>query len=346
MNKYAILLTQGHNRVFYNASKELAICELKITLNNFTDEYTNVKQENIMNVTYITFEIDIELDTDKLKLICKLSFMYALFKLANFNNRIYLEPLALTENEFVPQSISSILKYTGKTNELFTRMLINIATSSSIFYNESHLKLLDPVAGKGTTLYEALIYGYDSYGIEVSDKVVLEAYNYTKKFLVLEKYKHKVTLERISGENKSFKSKKYNIKLAKDKEIFKNNPQIFEIICGNSIYSDKFYKKNSFNLIVGDLPYGVQHGNISKSNQTEFTRNPEKLIQSCSSSWYKVLKQGGAITLSWNTFVLSRMKFTSILEDVGFKVLNSDIYLGFEHRVDNSINRDIIVAIK
>lgn len=345
MNKYAILLTQGHNRVFYNTSKKLAICELKIALSNITDS-KNVIQEDIMGVAYITFEVDAPLSKIEFKVISKLSFMHSFFKIVKFNDKIYFEPLCLIKTDFVPKSLSSILKYTGKTNELFTRMLINIALYSSKFYSEDDIKLLDPIAGKGTTLYEGLMYGYNSYGIEISDKVALEASNYMKKFLELEKFKHKIFIERISGENKSFRSKKYNIILAKDKDIFKSNPKTFEIISGNSMYSDKFYKKNTFNIIVGDLPYGVQHSNISKENQGEFTRNPEKLLKTCVSSWHRVLKKGGAIALSWNSFVLSREDFSNILKDNGFNVLNDEIYLKFEHKVDSSIKRDIIVATK
>ena len=34
----------------------------------------------------------------------------------------------------------------------------------------------------------------------------------------------------------------------------------FKIVCDNTKDTNKFYKE-SFHLVVGDLPYGVAHGN-------------------------------------------------------------------------------------
>ena len=53
--------------------------------------------------------------------------------------------------------------------------MINVALLSSDFYNTKDINLLDPVAGKGTTLFESLIAGYNIYGIEINPNVVHEA---------------------------------------------------------------------------------------------------------------------------------------------------------------------------
>ena len=98
--------------------------------------------------------------------------------------------------------------------------------------------------------------------------------------------------------------------------------------------------------MVGDLPYGVQHGNVTGEKQTSLTRNPAELLESCLPVWAEVTKPGGALVFAWNTHVLSREKMTQLFAKHGLTVQNEGAYLGFEHRVDQSITRDIIAAVK
>lgn len=50
--------------------------------------------------------------------------------------------------------------------------------------------------------------------------------------------------------------------------------------------------------------------------------------------------------MSWNTNVLPRKKMEQLFEGQGLVVKNDGAYLQFEHRVDQSIVRDIIAAQK
>lgn len=43
-------------------------------------------------------------------------------------------------------------------------MMINVALLSSDFNYNDRIQLLDPIAGKGTTLFEGAVYGFDTYG--------------------------------------------------------------------------------------------------------------------------------------------------------------------------------------
>ena len=346
MNKYAILATPGHNRVYFETSKKLSLSELSVALCNCSVSCTNIKEEYIEKVFYVTFESKEPLADGDVLIISKLSFLYALFLVEKIEEKKYLLPIAKADYAYMDQNISSILKYTGKTNELFTRMMIQVGVNSSKFPHEQ-IKLLDPIAGKGTSLYEGLICGYDVYGVEIGDKVANEAYVYMRKYLETERYKHETRTEKVSGENKSFTSKRFIIDMAKTKEELKQKvSKHWELVSGNSVYVEKYFKKNTFHVIVGDLPYGVQHGNVTNEKQSNITRNPKELLNVCLKGWHTVLKQGGALVLGWNNFVLPREEFTEILEKYGFKVLNDGAYLEFEHRVDQAIRRDIIVAVK
>jgi tRNA G10 N-methylase Trm11 len=340
---YAILYNPGHNRVYFEASLNLSVSEFSIAAQRFSTECENLRRQNIFGIDYLTFETKKELSAADIKILSDLSFVYALYRIDNFNGDIYLKPIKRTREEFVDESISTILKYTGKTNEIFTRMLINIAFYSQ--NNKENIKLLDPIAGKGTTLYEGLIKGFNVYGIEIGQRAVNESYHYVKRFLETERYKYSSI--KISGPNKSFSALRHTFKTARTKEEFKNkNTKTIELIAGNCLYADKYYKKNYFDIIVGDLPYGVQHGNVTNEKQSSLTRNPAELLKTCLPSWLKVLKTNGVIVLSWNSKVLSRKKIEKLFKEQGLIIKNDDHYLQFEHRVDQSISRDIIAAQK
>lgn len=342
---YAILYNPGHNRVYYETSLRLSISEFNIVAQKFSTEYDNVQKQNIYGIYYLTFQTKEQLSEDDIRIISDLSFVYALFEIENMNDEIRFKPIKKTKEDFVDESMSTILKYSGKTNEIFTRMMINIA-----FYSQSNVKnirLLDPIAGKGTTLYEGLIKGYNVYGIEIGDKVVKESYHFVKRFLEAERYKFNYTSMKISGPNKSYSALRHTFETTKTKEEFKSkDTKTIEFISGNSLYANAYYKKNYFDIIVGDLPYGIQHGNVTYNKQSSLTRNPTELLGACLPSWREVLKLNGIIVLSWNSNVLNRQKMEQLFEKQGFIIKKDNAYLQFEHRVDQSILRDIIVAQK
>ena len=342
---YAILYNPGHNRVYFETSLKLSVSEFSIAAQKFSAAYENVQRQTICGVDYLTFHTTSELSAADIKIISDLSFVYALFKVEDIGGEPYLRPIAKTREDFVDEGISAMLKYTGKTNEIFTRMMINIAYYSQDSYK--NIRLLDPVSGKGTTLYEGLIKGYNVYGIEIGDSVVNESYHFVKRFLENARYKFESTSMKISGPNKSFSALRRTFETAQTKEDYKNkNTCVIELIAGNSLYANKYYRKNYFDIIVGDLPYGVQHGSVTNEKQSSLTRNPAELLAACLPAWIEVLKPGGVIVLSWNSNVLSRNKMSRIFEEKGLAVKNDGAYLQFEHRVDQSILRDIVVAQK
>ncbi|MFY9176184.1 MAG: hypothetical protein WBI74_12035 [Caldicoprobacterales bacterium] len=347
MITYAILANPGHNRVYFEAAKKLSLAELEIACKRFSVECSDFTLSEIEGIPYLTFKAEQALDKDDLLWLSRLSLTYALFEIREKGSEIVLKPIRREPSYYFNDDLSTILKYTGKTNELFTRLMINVAILSSDFYNTRDINLLDPVAGKGTTLFESLIAGYNSYGIEISSDVVHEASVYFKKYLENGKYKHTIKRERMRGKDKSFTSSFYRFELAKSKEDFKAGKSLqLCMVAGDSRYSNRFFKKKMFHIIVGDLPYGVQHGNVSRQNQSSITRNPKELLNNCLPGWVESLKSGGVIVLAWNKFVLSREEIIEIFSKHNLDVLNDSPYTEFEHRVDQAINRDIIVAKK
>ena len=346
--KYLILQHPGHNRVYYNVADKLALAELKLASHRLSADCTNVDIVEIKGIRYLSIKTESELSKDDLQVLSRLSFVFAIFRLDKLCSEDCLLPIRQETYEYIDSKISSLLKYAGKTNELFTKMMINVALLSSDFDYIDKITLLDPVAGKGTTLFEASVYGFDAYGIELEPKSVHEATLFFRKYLQTERIKHQQTKQQVYGKGKADAINIEKYEYANSKEAFKSADSIktLGMVCGNSQDAHKYFKKELFNLIVGDLPYGIAHGNVKGQKAGSKTRNPSDMLNDCLPEWRKVLKKGGVCVVAWNSFIVSRQRLSDTFEQHGFEVLSDEPYNEFEHMVDKSIKRDIVVARK
>lgn len=333
--KYALLINQKHYQTYNKNAEKIVLAEFDI-LNKKYNFATNTNIKDICGLNYLIFDSNsIENVINK---ISDLSFVLGIFRL----EKDLFKPVAKKESDFVNQNISSLLKYSGKTNEYFTKLMVNIG--ANLLEKEDNINLLDPICGKGTTLYEGLVKGYNCYGIEIASKVTYEIAVFLKKFLENDKIKFKTSSEKFSGPNKCFKAEKYIFDINKNKES--KNFKHFEVVSCNTIFADKIFKKDFFDLIIGDLPYGVKHSNVTNEKQNSFTRSPKELLEKSLDSWKTILSKNGILIMSFNTFLLKRNEFEKLLIDKGFKVMQDENLLHFEHRVDQAINRDFVVATK
>lgn len=350
MHHYIILQHPGHNKVYYQQSINIAISELSLASKKFKHQLIDIEQKEIANIRYISFHYPEELSSTEIEIIAKQSYIFAFYKVLNKNNEALLKPITLPSWTYVDDKISSLLKYGGKTNELFTKMMVNVGLLASDFSYEDNINILDPIAGRGTTLYEAAIYGYNAYGVELDAKSVHDTNIFFKKFLEQEKLKHSTEKRKYTSKSKTQQPTMLAFEYTNDKLLFKdeNKRKQFGVVNGNTIEAGLYFKKNKFHLIVGDLPYGVAHGNKKTSHHENITRSPLALITDALPSWDKILKKGGIIVLAWNVNVLAKHKVVSVLEKANYEELTSKETncLNFLHKVDQSINRDIIIAKK
>ena len=345
---YLILQYPGHNWVYYQSADKLAQAELKIAGTSINAGITNIEIKQLANIRYLSFSTEVSLSDRYLQILSRLSFVFALFHVDESSSQIQLIPIELPVTHYLNPKISTLLKYKGKTNELFTRMMINIAVHSSGFGFDDALELLDPVAGKGTTLFEASTSGYNAFGIEVEGIALQEGLTFFKKFLEQERFKHARSTRVVYKNEDGRPAEITEFKYSRTKEEFKNEATQKQLgmVHGTSKEAFKYFKKERFHVIVGDLPYGIKHGNKGGKVYGSPTRNPEELIAECLPEWKKVLKKGGIIVLAWNVHLVSRKKLTEQFSESGFDVLMESPYDQFEHRVDTAIKRDVIVARK
>lgn len=344
MNTYLILKDPGFNKVYYSESKNMSLSELSLALGTFTDNF-ETSIETIGGLPYYSFSIEEKLTKANITLLSKLSFTFALFEKSEIDEQTYLKPLNKVAYEYMDQKITTILRYPGKTNEQFTKMMINVALLSSDYKNHENITLLDPIAGRGTTLYEGTVNGFNVIGMEIEKSSVHDIHVFFKKYMEKERVKHSYSKKKIYGNKVEKEAYNHIFTYGKSKQDFKDQEKqkTFSIINGDTSLTHQYIKHNSVHIMVGDLPYGVAHGN---KKDGEMKRSPYDLLNKAIPSWKKVLKKGGTIVLAWNKFVAPKEQLAQVFEDNGFEVLNDEVYNNFEHMVDSSIKRDIIVAKK
>lgn len=345
MKKYGILIQPSLNKVFFESSKQLMQSEIQIL-----DQMVLQKQfhdfalEKIGGVDMITFSTEKNLETKDLNYLSRLSSLYCLFEVHSLPE-LMLKPVVVNEQRFFDEDIISIQKYTGKTNEEFTKLMLNIAIFCSDFAPDflERLALFDPVCGRGTTLFQGLIYGYDVYGVEADKKSTHTLMTFLKRYLMEKRYKHQLEQHKFRRDGK-LAGNSFRFTTALTKEGFKDHPVTIHVVQDDTKYASEHFKKSSFHAIVGDLPYGVQHG--SPSSQGNLTRNPKGMIVEALPAWINLLKPGGVVAVSWNIRILPRIQLEEIFTKAGLTVLHSEALDQLQHVVDASITRDLLIAKK
>src|SRR5688500_9952362 len=86
----------------------------------------------------------------------------------------WLRPLDTGFQPVLPAELAAARRYRGKTNELLSHFLCNLARYSSHFANKpwTDLRVLDPLAGGGTILFCALMLGAEVAGVEQDEQDV------------------------------------------------------------------------------------------------------------------------------------------------------------------------------
>lgn len=342
MNRYAILANPGHNRIYFDTALKIAASELKAIAGAYDMEINEIGEGDIGLPASICFSTKRELKEEDFRALGFSSIYYALFEILEGG---LLRPIIVPDFHTFPESMVQILRYNGKTNEQFTRLMVNLALSACKT-SSNKITLFDPMCGKGTTLYEGFIRGFDVKGVEINKKWTQEIQTYVIRFLKEGKYKHKAQKLKQSDSRGKKIAGGFSLTAAVEKDDFKTgNVQTFQVFNADTRKSNFLMKKKACDIIVCDLPYGVQHGSKSDKN-SDMARSPLGLLDEAIPAWHHVLKTKGSIVLSYNEFTMKYDDIAKALEKNGFKVLDESPYNNYLHRVDQSIKRNLIVAIK
>ena len=331
------------NRVYAAAAAGLAKAELEVfNAAVLGGRVTGIASTDIGGVPYITFDCA-DLSDHDAALLANLSSIYALFAVEGET----LRPVPLRRLDRYDDDLITILKYPGKTNEQFTKLLLNVTLLSSRYAAEMltrRFTVLDPLCGRGTTLNQAIMYGFDARGID-TDKRDIEAYAaFIQRWLKDKRLKHQASYVPVRRERQVI-AHRLQASFAAAKEDYRaGDVQQLDVVCADTTRLLEFFRADSVDIMVADAPYGVQHG--SQTADRGRARSPLELLSQAAPTWVKALRQGGALGISWNTNVARRDAAAQVLTDAGLLVANDGPYLEFRHRVDQAIIRDILIARK
>ncbi len=337
---YALLAHPGHNRVYFDQSQPLHQMELQAVAGGFA---RGAEWRALGGVPYLAFACGQPLTPEQRRALESLSFFYALFELRDG----WLQPMEPVGGRYLSESMAALLKYSGKTNEQFTALMINLA-ASLCRTGSPRLSLLDPMSGKGTTLWEALSRGMDASGVEVNATWHQEACSYAVKFLENARLKHKVSRSSVPGEKGKRLADLFTVRFANTREAWEaDDAHALTLASADTRHAARCFKKESFDILVADLPYGVQHaGKTAAGSKTSAQSDLAALLDASLPGWAAVMKPGAALVLSFNEHTLGRDEAAALCADHSLRPLYEPPYAGYSHRVDQGIQRDLVCAVK
>ena len=330
---YAFLLYPHANIRYRQSQLQLAVQELSMTLSALGREAEVVPQK-MGGAMFLTFEAA-KLTERDMRMLSQLASVYMLFEMEDGK----LTTLERTHPNYVGEDLPALLKYKGKTNEMFTDTMLTMALAASAFMpvHDSQLVVCDPMAGRGTTLMLALRRGYHGVGIEIGKADVKEAADYMTRYLEFHRIKYKRTDSALTVRGQ--------VGGRENKFVFSNSAEHFKdgdtrtlrLICGDTREAEALLKPNSVHLMVTDAPYGVQKGTAGRQDSIGGT------IAAALPGWFDVLKSGGVLAMSFNTHVTRREGLVRLFEKAGFEIVQT---ANLEHWVEQAISRDVILARK
>jgi hypothetical protein len=343
VSRYAVLILPSANRVYADSSVSLVQSEIAVFNDAVLDgRIRDIGTAPIGGVPYVVFDCD-DLTERDVALLANLSSLYALFRIEGD----LLRPVAARGLDRFDDDLVTILKYPGKTNEQFTKLLLNVTLLSSGFATEMlqrRFTLMDPMCGRGTTLNQALMYGFDANGMDIDERDV-EAYaTFLPRWLKDKRLKHQCDYAPVRRDRRVV-ARRLTASFAATKEAYKSGDvQHLDVVNADAVTMLDFFRPASMDLVVTDAPYGVLHG--SRTNSKRLARSPLDLLAECAPVWARCLTAGGALGIAWNTHVAHRADAAAALTAAGLSVVEFDSSVDFRHRVDQSIQRDILIARK
>jgi hypothetical protein len=339
MGDHVLLLAPSSNRVYAGAADALVAAELEILLARDGHAVPEISRVELAGVGYLRLDLP-ELDDAVRSAVSRLSALFAVYR----RDGDQLTPVAVPLPDLFEDDLVTIPKYPGKTNEQFTRLLVNVTLASVRREAGPSMSVLDPLCGRGTTLSTGLIFGHDVAGVD-ADLKAIEAYAaYLRTYLRRKRLKHTAELTPVRREGKSL-GRRLEVAVTPAGSERRLTLTAFS---GDTRQSAALYGRRKFDAVVTDAPYGVVHGSQSdvRGVSGKRDRSPAGLLGEALPVWAGQLKSGGALGLSWNTYGLTREALTTLAADAGLTALDDGPYLRFSHRVDAAISRDVFVAVK
>ncbi len=273
------------------------------------------------------------------------SLMYGLFEVRDGG---LLAPVAGRYPAKVGGDLPAILKYKGKTNEIFLQLLINAALYAGDFWRDEDrpLRLLDPMCGRATALFVAANFGWNAVGADVDAADLKEAERFFKRYLEYHRFKYA-----LNRESRTLPGKRAaaacRFEYAADPGDFKaGRTQSLSLVNLDAAQVESALGRDTVHIIACDLPYGVRHDTQLARGADRRGNWLETLLERALPGWKAALKPGGAIALSFNAQNFKAERLRALMAGAGLDVMQGGAYDRFSHWVEQAITRDIAVCVK
>jgi hypothetical protein len=331
--RLALLVAPQRSTMYGNLARTLAVPELLAS--PLGARLRGWERADFGGQDWLLVELDdavTDAELDLLWLFGTLAGVYEYFSDIGDVQGPLLRPVQPLAPEFVPASMIETRRYRGKTNEMFTTVLLNLALFASDFALQAHdhLRILDPLMGGGTTLFVSLVRGYDAIGIDREK----DDFDTTNAF-VLQFFKElrvpaKRVEERVKGSGR--------------RALFTVGEQgatrLLGLVHGDAYDAPELLVNlpggARFHAVVADLPYGIQHqGQVIRFLEAALPR------------WASILLPGGAVAIAWEASGPKRQEAIALVErHRGLTVVDSSPYDALEHQVDRQIRRRDVLVIR
>jgi len=294
---------------YFDDTPEVVIAELKACF-----PAVSVAVQRHATVTFL----QVDLEPSSAAELVRMSGIQAVFEGEGESIRL----LDVDPGYVLPPALVYGAKYRGKTHELVTLLALNLARWTSTA--EGPVEVLDPMAGRGTTLLWAARHGWSAVGVEQDPKALADLKRHVKRQTLLHRIKHREHQGSVGPKRKDGRGRFLEYRFG--------DPGM-RLVIGDSARLTELLGPRTWPLIVADLPYGVQH------TGRDGTRNPLGVIGGCAEGWARALAPGGAMVLIFNRLQPRRDALAALFVDQGLEVRE----IGVAHRMSESIWRDLLV---
>ena len=330
-----MLLWPHANVRYQKETVRLALAELRLMLSRVQPGAICERDEEIC-MPALKISVSEELSETALRAVGSHSLLYGLMRV----DAGRLIPVLGRNAAYLGEDLPGILKYKGKTNEMFTAMTLNLALYAGEFWPaaQQRLHLLDPMCGKGTALFVGANRGYDCWGSDLNKKELAEAEHFFKRYLEYHRLKHKMRRESMTlGGGKSAPCVCFQFA---DTQQHFDAADVSSLRLAQADAGDvrRVFGKERFHILICDLPYGVQHAPKGGGM--------EKVLEKSLPQWVESLKHGGACAISFNAATLDKRVLCRAMEQAGFDLMHGDVYDNLEHWVEQAVTRDVVVGVR
>lgn len=343
VTEHLMMIAPSANRVYAAESVPLAAAELEVSAGGLLSDVAPLR---LAGADYLRFEAAAPLGPEELAVLGRQSMLLAVFERTGSAADPLLRPVPVPVRSVLDEDLVTIPKYPGKTNELFTRLLLGV-TLAQVDRGQVDpalpMTVLDPLCGRGTTLTTAWRAGHHGAGVDADAHALEQSAAFLKTWLRRKRMKHSAEVRPVRRDGKSL-GKRLDVEVRPEQ----GPPLSLTVFSGDTRDSARLFGKRRFDAIVTDAPYGVVHGSHSdvRGVSGRRDRSAAGLLREAIPVWASQLRPGGALGLSWNTLGLPREELAALLSEAGLVPLDGGPWHQFAHRVDSSIQRDLMVATR